>query len=264
MPSRSKYFCRASAGGSSSSSSREEEPPPPVESPGLKSRVEQARQGRASLLRGIIIGQAPSKHAAGAAPPLGGAAEKRLSRLSGLAVAELWTTFDRHNLLQYFPGCKPRAAKHCASTGYDRHQSNGDVFPLEEAKQAARALDLNGYSLAVLLGLNVARAFGVAAPAMFKKELRGRCTLLVFPHPSGVSHFWNTPSNLDRAATELREAMSKSCLAAAPLVSRRRQQQEIQADHRPQQTRRRQRRVEKPQDEGGSGGTPPPKKAKAA
>jgi hypothetical protein len=179
---------------------------------GLKKKLDFVRKRRrATSRRGIIIGQAPNRHSPSAAAPvlpLQGLPEKRLARLAGLEISALWATFDRTNLLGYYPGCKSRAAKHSRElTGYSKHYSNGDIFPMEEARRSAAEIKLEDYSLVVLLGLSVARAFEIKAPAIFKRETRGPCMLLVLPHPSGVSHFWNEPSNIDRAANELREAM---------------------------------------------------------
>lgn len=38
------------------------------------------------------------------------------------------------------------------------------------------------------------------------------CLVLVFPHPSGISHFWNVPSNMERAARAIRGVLTKSGL----------------------------------------------------
>lgn len=107
------------------------------------------------------------------------------------------------------------------------HYSSGDIFPINEARAAAAELEssgmLNNYDLIVLLGLNVARAFelskkpallesfslttirAVSTPATRKKRER-TTQVLVFPHPSGVSHFWNCRKNIDRAREVIRGA----------------------------------------------------------
>jgi hypothetical protein len=113
---------------------------------------------------GIVIGQAPNAYAGAASEPLSGLAERRLARLAGMELTELWTRFDRTNLLDAHPGRKPRADKHTRESGYTLHQSAGDAFPMEEARAAAAALDLSSYRLAVLLGLSVASAFRVRCP----------------------------------------------------------------------------------------------------
>ena len=114
--------------------------------------------------------------------------------------------------------------------------------------------NLSDYPVLILLGLNVAKAFGVENPTLlstvtlattatgvcfsstansgtssspsppqptstlpFGTRFSGstsnvvggrqhlRC--LVFPHPSGVSHYWNTDANCRKAAFELRKAL---------------------------------------------------------
>ena len=70
----------------------------------------------------------------------------------------------------------------------------------------------SAYDWVVLLGLGVARAVGVPRPKLLERARlesgesgeSGGCTALVFPHQSGVSHFWNDPARADRAARELR------------------------------------------------------------
>ena len=54
-----------------------------------------------------------------------------------------------------FPECGPNVSHH----RYSLHNGDGDTFPLAEARAAAAALPLKDYACAILLGLNVARAF---------------------------------------------------------------------------------------------------------
>ena len=108
--------------------------------------------------RGVVIGQAPPIAAGPDFVPLSGSAEQRLARLAGLDLCELWQRFDRRNLLDEYPGRKAKAARHQRENGYRLHQSTGDEFPMERARSAAATIDLSGYSLAVLLGLQVARS----------------------------------------------------------------------------------------------------------
>lgn len=42
---------------------------------------------------------------------------------------------------------------------YTKHRGDGDAFPAEEARDSAATLPLHEYSCAILLGLNVAKAF---------------------------------------------------------------------------------------------------------
>ena len=51
---------------------------------------------------------------------------------------------------------------------------------------------------------------------MFKTVERSGCILLVFPHPSGVSHFWNSPANIARASRELQRYLKYVTVPAPP------------------------------------------------
>ena len=102
---------------------------------------------------GIVIGQAPPIHTGADFVPLSGLAEQRLARLAGLEVSTLWRRFNRRNLLEAHPGRKFKADKHQRTNGYRLHQSTGDEFPKDVAREAAATIDLTGYRLAVLMGL---------------------------------------------------------------------------------------------------------------
>ena len=160
---------------------------------------------------GIVIGQAPPIHSGEDFVPLSGLAEQRLARLAGVEVGELWRRFDRRNLLDAFPGRKPRADKHRRENGYMLHQSNGDEFPKELAREAAAGIDLSGYGLAVLLGLQVAGAFRVKARLLTLDMETLACPAIVLPHTSGVSHFWNDADNVAAAEAAFRDAIAQ-CL----------------------------------------------------
>ncbi|CAE7658755.1 unnamed protein product [Symbiodinium pilosum] len=161
------------------------------------------------LVKGLVLGQAPPgprKSLPRAWRPLAGPAEQRLARLAKLSVAEFWQHYDRANLLSWYPGLKTRSERHDVSKGYKLHTSDGDVFPMDQAKMAAAKLELAKYRSVLLLGTSVARAFGVSKP-LLHTETRGQTRLLVFPHPSGVSHYWNDPKNTQKAAKALRREL---------------------------------------------------------
>ena len=231
--------------------------------------------------------------------PLSGLAEKRLARLAGCTVRDLWRTFDRCNLLSTWPGTNGRKAEEdpsvdgahsaafLAGVGLEAGQrahtrpptrlreahrahsnpplrrsttspyfrqwkgggpngshSQGDKFPLQEARERARALKQcihhGRYKLVVVLGLNVARAFGfrrectrllshdrvyldrsmaastsdpgarVNAHSNPPHTPRGACVeALLLPHPSGISHFWNSKQNVERASNTFRTAIQQ-------------------------------------------------------
>lgn len=159
---------------------------------------------------GLILGQAPPgprQSLPRGWRPLAGPAEQRLAKLAGLnSPSELWARFDRANLLSWYPGLKDRKANHDVAKGYKLHFSDGDIFPMQEACRAASSLDLSTYSTVILLGKNVARAFRVKV-GIFKADIRGGTRLFTFPHPSGVSHFWNDAANTKRASKVLRREL---------------------------------------------------------
>jgi hypothetical protein len=135
------------------------------------------------------VGQAPGRRN-GRGAPFEGPCARRLAGLAGLEERELRRRVRLVNLLGRWPG--PSASK-------------GDAFPIARAREAARRFPLRGRVL--LAGRGVARAFGVDAPFLEWVEL-GRARVAVFPHPSGVSHWWNDPANARRAAEFLAEAAS--------------------------------------------------------
>ena len=162
--------------------------------------------------KGLIVGQAPNAGASAEFVPLSGLAERRLARLAGVEVHELWQRFERRNLLDGHPGRKPRAEKHTARAGYRLHQSSGDEFPMEQARAAAVDIDVSDYRLVVLLGLSVANAFQLPRPRLLTLDRDTLpCPTIVLPHTSGVSHFWNDPANVQLAECAFRAAIAE-CL----------------------------------------------------
>eukprot|EP00913_Durusdinium_trenchii_P009406 g8840.t1 len=131
--------------------------------------------------KGLVLGQAPPgprENLPRGWRPLAGPAEQRLGRLAGLSVQQLWQRFDRANLLAWYPGLKKRAKKHSVSRGYKLHSSDGDVFPMKQARQAAASMDLSKYRSVLLLGTSVA-----------------------------LSHFWNDKENRRKALKVLKAEM---------------------------------------------------------
>lgn len=172
-------------------------------------------------MRGLLVGQAPPKPRE-ALPegylPLQGLPERRLARLAGLAsVAELWSMFDRVDLLGWYPGPKDRKEYHLPSLGYQKHNWDGHRFPMREARLAAGRLMAFGrlaytYRVVVLCGRKVADAFGLKLHQVPWTDLADGVRYLVLPHPSGVSHYWNDELNWHRAAGIFRAAMRVACL----------------------------------------------------
>jgi hypothetical protein len=78
------------------------------------------------------------------------------------------------------------------------------------------------FDLVLLLGRKVAAAFGLAGVPLLGEARHFDhldCRWVVYPHPSGVSHFWNDAANLERARRVLRDAVDELApLAAANSV----------------------------------------------
>ncbi|CAK9050813.1 Hypothetical protein SCF082_LOCUS27971 [Durusdinium trenchii] len=80
--------------------------------------------------RGLVVGQAPPL------PPDARQPEKRLARLAGLSLDELWAFFDRVDLL----GALANMSYHQWSAGYRKHRCDGHRFPLSVARLVAARL----------------------------------------------------------------------------------------------------------------------------
>lgn len=135
-------------------------------------------------MRVLIVGQAPGPNT-DPLQPLSGRSGRRLASLCCLTLDEFLAAYDRVNLVPVFPG---KLAK-------------GDAFPLPAARRFAVAIMRGRRSplRLVLLGGNVARAFGVPDAPRFAWGPLGRHLAAVFPHPSGVCQFWNDPRNVGQA-----------------------------------------------------------------
>eukprot|EP00933_Yihiella_yeosuensis_P082820 TRINITY_DN9680_c0_g1_i1.p1 TRINITY_DN9680_c0_g1~~TRINITY_DN9680_c0_g1_i1.p1 ORF type:complete len:340 (+),score=54.60 TRINITY_DN9680_c0_g1_i1:145-1164(+) len=168
--------------------------------------------------KGLIIGQAPPgppESLPEGYQPLQGRPERRLAQLAGLADPnELWSVFDRVDLIGWCPGPKDRKDYHLLSTGYRKHRCDGHRFPMSAARLAASRLTRFGglakeYAVVVLLGRIVASAFQLRhhhRGVPWTEEIDG-VRYLVLPHPSGVSHFWNDEVSWHRAAGTFRAAL---------------------------------------------------------
>lgn len=58
--------------------------------------------------------------------------------------------------------------------------------------------------VAVLLGRKVASVFDLKKAQLFTTERRGKCRLIILPHPSGRCRVWNDPTSFERARELLR------------------------------------------------------------
>lgn len=157
-----------------------------------------------SGVRGIIIGEAP-----GPRQPewsvFSGPSGDRLTRLIGREWREVLLGA---NLLDYYPGSAP----------------GGSAFPAREARAAARMMMrtcpwVEEGRLVLLAGKRVAGAFGIPASlcAYFAEHDLGtwsehgvyrRIGVVVIPHPSGRSRWWNDPANSRRASRWMRRRLN--------------------------------------------------------
>ncbi|CAK9059040.1 unnamed protein product [Durusdinium trenchii] len=172
--------------------------------------------------RGLVVGQAPPlppESLSSDYKPLQGQPEKRLARLAGLSLDELWAFFDRVDLLGWCPGKKDRKSYHQWSAGYRKHRCDGHRFPLSVARLVAARLRrfgrLERYAVVVLCGRLVAAAFALSLDRCVPwTEEQDGVRFLVLPHPSGVSHFWNDEESWHRAAMVFRSALRAAGLRA--------------------------------------------------
>ncbi len=110
-------------------------------------------------------------------------ASSELARMAGIKWPGEWSELiDVFNVFSTFPG-------------RDEH---GDLFPFPQATVAAHALKqmLGERTLTVLLGRRVERAWNIQPQEWFR-NIGG---VVVAPHPSKVSRFWN--SRVNRLAAE--------------------------------------------------------------
>lgn len=182
--------------------------------------------GMPCALRGLVVGQAPPgppEKLPASYLPLQGQPERRLARLAGLSPSELWSAFDRVDLIGWCPGPKGRKSCHFWSSGYRKHRCDGHRFPMRDARLAAGRLvrfgGLERYSMVVLCGRLVAAAFGLKLQSVPWAEEAAGVRYLVLPHPSGASHFWNDEVSWHRAAGTFRAAL-RVAQCTAPAESR--------------------------------------------
>jgi len=150
------------------------------------------------MSRVLLVGQAPSRTSDPSRPLEQSQSGRRLLRLSGLQPEQFKRTFEMMNLLDCWPG----AAK------------TGDLFPMPEARLfAERMLPSLAGRRVILLGPAVAEAFRVRAPLLrWLPGGRLASAWAIFPHPSGVSRYWNDPERVREASYFL-----AGCAVDAPM-----------------------------------------------
>lgn len=166
-----------------------------------------AEKFRTLLNRPLIIGQAPARGNDGK-PPFAGESGTRLAKLSGVGISgdDLPEHFDLLNLMDYYPGKR--------STG------KGDNFYIAEARQAAQTLiaglkeEEQAPRRILLMGRNVERVMlgrkGRQPYLRWRWYFGDKHLVAVFPHPSGLNHWWNDPKNYTEAEVFMREMMRRA------------------------------------------------------
>ncbi len=154
------------------------------------------------MSRILFIGQAPSRETDGQPPFVGKCGKFLAEDLMGMPQADMLRDHDFFNVLERWPG----------------KGINGDLFPLTKARVGARGLiEKMEDRTVILLGHNVARAFGVDKfqywrwyevrhPDLVEVVVTKRCAIV--PHPSGVNRIWNLQANRQVARKFLMEAMA--------------------------------------------------------
>lgn len=153
--------------------------------------------------RVLLIGQAPS---AATNPDLPlyphnrSCAGGRLVEFFGITKGEYLNSYDRCNLLPFYPGKSGR----------------GDRFPMREARLCASAVSpfLSG-RVVIFVGRSVATAFGYDKRVIDFFTWRERTrrgspfTFGLIPHPSGLNRVFNSTESRVRAKRFHAEAMQK-------------------------------------------------------
>lgn len=152
-----------------------------------------------------ICGQAPSRQGDGR--PFTGPSGDRLVKLFGLRDYEhLASQFTLINLLD-----QP-ASNVCAKPSGKKHA--GDAFDRDEAVIKAFGLMLEwwdrGSQVVVLAcGSSVTEALLGVKVKRFKGRRVRNVEIWHFPHPSGASHFWNSPDNVERSREFLKRLLDR-------------------------------------------------------
>lgn len=138
------------------------------------------------MVRILVVGQGPSKDGVGKKPLDGDGSGERLAELCGLSREEMLANCTAVNLLNKFYG----------------KNGKGDKFPMDDAKKSAEALRVawDNYDRVVLLGQNVAKAFGVGEKLLSWESDRGGSVVAVVPHPSPINLWYNDEKNYSEAS----------------------------------------------------------------
>lgn len=149
-------------------------------------------------MKPVLLGQAPAR--SGDGRPFTGRSGERLLRLLDLQnYDQLEQVFHLDNVIHH---------------KQDRLDGKGDTFPMTLAKQNARIRVLTyqvaGYHDVICCGKKVWEALGLKPGHFFNGAATGGLRFWLFPHPSGVSTFWNDEKNRVEAANFLKLRLSAS------------------------------------------------------
>lgn len=140
----------------------------------------------------LFIGQAPAEKD-DPASPLSGRSGRILAGLMDISIEEFLDTFDRANLFNKWPG----------------KNGKGDAFDVHKAARNAHLLVNNNpifeYKAIIVLGQKTTKALGFKDDTFMQWQKFSRPWVVVFPHPSGVSHWWNNNRNRKAAKEFLTE-----------------------------------------------------------
>lgn len=144
----------------------------------------------------LIIGQAPARGSTevdehGILVPFQGRSGDRLRHLAG--VEDLRDHFVLWNIF---------------NTPSEKTRGKGDPFDMPAAREKAARMMTQIHRMkppvVLLMGRKVEKAFGFrSGPFLVHRRWQG-VKFVVFPHPSGVSHWWNDWNNREAAAWLLR------------------------------------------------------------
>ncbi len=147
-------------------------------------------------MKPLLIGEAPSKNEA-TPRPLEGRVGKRLASCCNMTLGEFLDHFDRVNLLSVRQDTKEK----------------GFEFDLRAAKISAEVLrqSFKEGQIVLFLGGRVAEAFGVHGPYFEHRVVNQIGTeAYIFPHPSGISRWWNDPANKQQAAEFMQDVVRRT------------------------------------------------------
>lgn len=149
-------------------------------------------------MKPVLLGQAPAR--SGDGRPFTGRSGERLQGLLGLSsYDQLEEVFHLDNVIHH---------------KQDRLDQKGDEFPLELARKNAQirvmTYQISRYHDIICCGKQVWKAMGFKQAPWFSGVTKSSLRFWLFPHPSGVSTFWNAPRNRTDAADFLKHRLRAS------------------------------------------------------